>query len=67
MRLAADLRSDPENLYQEGTVMAFAGKSEAAIHLIRELPSSGISARILAWRMIHCLIGYERRQTLWNC
>jgi TolB-like protein/tetratricopeptide (TPR) repeat protein len=35
MRLAADWRSDPENLYQEGAVMAFAGKNEAAIHLIR--------------------------------
>jgi serine/threonine protein kinase/Tfp pilus assembly protein PilF len=31
----ADWRTDPENLYQEGTVMAFAGKNEAAVRLIR--------------------------------
>lgn len=34
-RLAADWRTDPEQLYQEGSVMAFAGKKEAAVHLIR--------------------------------
>jgi len=27
--------TDPENLYQSGAVMAFAGKNEAAVHLIR--------------------------------
>jgi hypothetical protein len=35
MGAVPDWRTDPENLYQEGTVMAFAGKTDAAVHLIR--------------------------------
>jgi eukaryotic-like serine/threonine-protein kinase len=34
-RLIAEGRDDPEPLYEKGTVLAFAGKKEAALHLIR--------------------------------
>jgi hypothetical protein len=34
-RLRATWGTDPENLYQSGALMAFAGKNEAAVHLIR--------------------------------
>jgi hypothetical protein len=34
-KLTGEGREDPEPLYEKGTVFAFAGKKEAALHLIR--------------------------------
>jgi len=35
MKLTAEGRADPEPLYEQGTILAFAGKKKAALHLIR--------------------------------